>query len=90
MPKDIQLIAYKLTCFDFEKKYIFDFLNFQVRLLAYPTSEQVIVSLSFVQLGFNLSKGVTDTFQSSSILIYFKSPLSFYQGILKGKVSLYC
>ena len=28
---------------------------------------------SFVQMGFNLSNGVTDTLESSSILIYFET-----------------
>jgi hypothetical protein len=32
----------------------------------------------FMQLGFNLSNGVTDTLESSTILIYFKSRMSLY------------
>jgi hypothetical protein len=32
----------------------------------------------FVQLGFNLSYGVTDTLESSSILIYFETRKSIY------------
>jgi hypothetical protein len=31
-----------------------------------------------MQLGFNLSNGVTDTLVSSSILIYFKTRKSIY------------
>ncbi len=32
----------------------------------------------FVQLGFNLSSGVTDTLESSSIPIYSKSHMGLY------------
>ncbi len=32
----------------------------------------------FVQLGFNLSNGVTDTLESSSILIYLKLHMGLY------------
>jgi hypothetical protein len=33
---------------------------------------------TFVLLGFNLSNGVTDTLESSSILIYFSKHMSLY------------
>ena len=32
----------------------------------------------FVQLGFNLSNGVNDTLESSTILIYLETPKSIY------------
>jgi hypothetical protein len=36
------------------------------------------LEISFAQLGFNLSKGVTDTLESSSILIYFETRKGIY------------
>jgi hypothetical protein len=32
----------------------------------------------FVQLGFNLSNGVTDTLESSSVLIYLQTHMGLY------------
>jgi hypothetical protein len=37
----------------------------------------------FVQLAFNLSSGVTDTLESSTILIYSKSHVSLYTQMVR-------
>jgi hypothetical protein len=42
------------------------------------TSVNCINKHNFVQLGFNLSNVVTDTIESSLILIYFETHISIY------------
>jgi hypothetical protein len=37
-----------------------------------------MICACFVQLGYNLSKGVTDTLESSAILIYLESHMGLY------------
>ncbi len=54
----------------------------ELRLSTVDLLVLALLDLDFVQLGFSLSNGVTDTLEFSSILIYSKKYMSLYtQGI---------
>jgi hypothetical protein len=72
--KHISFLRYGINCG--RKKFHDKGLRYKCYVISLSLTLKKIIN--FVQLGFNLSNGVTDTLESSSILIYLKTHMGLY------------